>query len=111
MIFNILAKREGGLWVAHCLELDLVATANELETVKNDMLALIKTQVAHALSNDNLENLYHPAHPPVWKKVYGCHRFIENEIEVKSGKKPTLKAFVRPWIIANTCVAEEASVV
>ncbi|MBK5101644.1 MAG: hypothetical protein JJE15_11740 [Desulfobacteraceae bacterium] len=42
MIFNILAKREGDLWGAHCLELDLVATANELETVKNDMLALIK---------------------------------------------------------------------
>ena len=70
MVFNILAKKEGESWIAHCLELDIVATAQSLETVKGEMKDLILAQVDYAFSNDNLENLYRPAPAEVWKAFF-----------------------------------------
>ena len=68
MIFSVLVKKEGDMWVAHCLELDIVTTARSLDAVKADMNDLIAAQVDYAFCNDNLENLYRPAPPEVWKK-------------------------------------------
>lgn len=58
--FNILVKEEDGLYVAHCLELDIVATSEDIERVQKEMVDLIAAQVDYAFSNENLDNLYHP---------------------------------------------------
>ena len=68
MIFSVLVKKEGDTWVAHCLELDIVTTARSLDAAKAEMNDLIAAQVDYAFCNDNLENLYRPAPPEVWKK-------------------------------------------
>jgi len=108
MTFNILAKKEEGIWVAHCLELDIVATAKTLSVLKKEIVDLIITQVDYAFSNDNLDNLYHPAPQEIWKEFYKCKRSIGKKIRMKSEFKD--KSFVPPWIIANTCFAHEETI-
>lgn len=110
MTFNILAKKEGGEWVAHCLELDIVATAKNIETLKKDIVSLIAAQVDYAFSHDNLDNLYHPAPPDVWKMFFECKSQVEEKIKLESKfqKDRPLKTFVPPWIIAKTCLVEDS---
>ena len=36
MIFNILLKKEGDLFVTHCLELDIVSTSPDIEAAKSE---------------------------------------------------------------------------
>jgi hypothetical protein len=112
MIFNLLAKKEKDLWIGHCLELDIVATADSLEVLKKDLTDLIIVQVDYAFSNNNLENLYHPAPSEVWEEFFKCRPETEEEIEVHSefqDDRP-LKSFVPPWIIAKTCLYGESCI-
>ena len=106
---NIIVKKEESFWVGHCLELDIVATANDLEHLKSDMFDLIIAQIDYAFSNDNLDNLFQPAPREVWEEFYKCKKQIENRIAVesKSQKDRFLKTFVPPWIITKTCIAGE----
>lgn len=105
MIFNILITFEEDLFIAHCLELDIVATGRTIDQTQKDIIALICAQVDYAFGNDNLENLYHPAPKDVWQAFYACkkqmrkrHRVDATFVEGNGGK-----SFVPPWIIANTC--------
>jgi hypothetical protein len=43
--FRILIRKEEDLWVAHCLELDLVAAALTEKEVEEDIVAVITEQV------------------------------------------------------------------
>ena len=108
MTFNILAKKESDMWLAHCLELDIVATAKTITTLKKEIENLIITQIDYAFSNDNLDNLYHPAPAEVWKEFYACKESVEKRVKMRSEFKAN--SFVPPWIIANTCVTEARTV-
>lgn len=102
---NILAKKEGDIWTGHCLELDIVVTANSIEKLRKELTDLIVAQVDYAFSNDNLNYLYHPAPPEIWKEFFNCKKQLEDRIQVKSkSKKKT--AFVPPIITTNTCFME-----
>ena len=107
MVFNILAKEESGRWVGHCLELDIVATSENLDQLKSDLEDLILAQVDYAFSNDNLDNLYRPAPSDVWQEFYKCKAHTEEKIKLESNYKSnnSLDTFVPPWIIAKTCLA------
>lgn len=102
---NVLFKKEGGEWVGHCLELDIVSTDTNLKRLKTDMKNLIIAQVEFAFSNDNLDYLFHPAPPDVWAEFYKCKKMDEEKFSLPSPKK----AFVPPWIIANMCKTESSS--
>lgn len=111
MTFNILIKKVGDEWVAHCLELDIVATADSLETLKTDILDLITTQVDYAFSNNNLDNLYRPAPAEVWQEFYACRNAMGDKISFDSAfRNKSINTFVPPWIIANTRLAQESTV-
>ena len=73
---------------------------------------LILVQVDYAFSNNNLENLYHPAPSEVWKEFYECQDQIEDKIKVNSvfQDKKSIETFVPPWIIAKTCFAEKGNI-
>jgi hypothetical protein len=103
MIFNLLVKKEDDTYVAHCLELDIVATSRDLEQVKSDMVDLIKAQVDYAFSNNNLAHLYHPAPPEVWQEFYACKHQIEEKTIRSAVKSKTSERFIPPWIVARTC--------
>lgn len=105
MIFNVLIKKETDIYVAHCLELDIVTTSKYFEQVKSDMADLIKAQVNYAFSNDNLDCLYRPAPSEVWEEFYACKKQIEKKINIKSVFSRTAQQFVPPWIITRTCTS------
>jgi hypoxanthine phosphoribosyltransferase len=108
MIFNILIKKVDKEFIAHCLELDIVATGKTLIRVKKDITDLILTQVDYAFSNDNLGHLYRPAPADIWQEFYACKNQSEERINVKSsfrGEKAGM--FIPPWIIARTCKAAD----
>jgi hypothetical protein len=97
---NILAKAEYGMFTAHCLELDIVAVADTLELVQKEIVSLVCAQIDYAFSNDNLDNLFHPAPPEAWQELYRCKEQTERKYAIKSEK-----AFekVPPWLITKTC--------
>jgi hypothetical protein len=103
--FNILIKEEDGLCVAHCLELDIVATADSVEQATDDIFDLVVAQVHYAFTNNNLDHLYHPAPPEVWKEFYACQGLNHSQVSLKSSPEPALDPdeFIPPWIIANMC--------
>jgi hypothetical protein len=69
--FNILVTMsEKEEFVAHCLELDIVAVANDLEKVKNEISDLIYNQIKYCFKWDNMEHLYHSAPSKVWDEWF-----------------------------------------
>lgn len=101
--FSILIKqtKEYGV-VAHCLELDLVASADTLEAVKADILDVITAQIHYAFANDNLEYLYHSAPPEVWREFYECQEQETERYQVPSSAEyENIEKFVPPWIIGQ----------
>ena len=63
---NILIKKEDGAFVAHCLELDIVAVGETLDQAKKDIVDLVAAQIDYAFANANMENLFYSAPPEVW---------------------------------------------
>lgn len=105
MIFNILVKKEEDLFVAHCLELDIVTTSKNEKEVISDILDLVKAQVNYAFSNDNLVHLFHPAPPEVWEEFYACEKQKEQKITIEPPSEDSPHRFIPPWIIARTCTS------
>ncbi|MCX5829195.1 MAG: hypothetical protein NTV58_14505 [Deltaproteobacteria bacterium] len=104
---NVLIKKEANYFLAHCLELDIVATANSAEEVEKEIIDLIDAQVDYAFAHGNLDNLYHPAPLEVWKDFYKCKEARERKSKVESRfTGDSLESFVPPWVIANMCMAE-----
>jgi hypothetical protein len=105
MIFNVLVKKEENLFIAHCLELDIVATSTTVDQVTTDIIDLIKAQVDYAFSNDNLDHLYRPAPSEVWEELYACKNRMDKKIDIKTAFKASIRRFVPPSIIARTCMS------
>lgn len=70
--FKVLIRREPDTWVAHCLELNLVAEAETAEQVESDIKDVIMAHVRYAFENDNVTHMYHPAPASVWKDFFKC---------------------------------------
>ncbi len=66
---DIICYKEEDLFVAHCLQLDLVTTAMSVPQAYTDMEELIKTHITYAIQNNNLDNLFKPAPPDIWRLV------------------------------------------
>lgn len=109
---NILIKEEDGLFVAHCLELDIVAVGDSMDQAQRECVALICAQIEYAFAHDNLDNLFHPAPPEVWSEFFTCtnqheeRRYkLEKRLEEATstvGEK-FLATVLPPWLIAKTC--------
>jgi hypothetical protein len=108
MVFNVLIKQTEDMFIAHCLELDIVATASTKDDVCEELVDLIIAQVDYAFSNNNLEHLYHPAPPEVWKEFFECVE--ETDVETTDYGRPFVSEFhgsiTPPWIIAKACQAK-----
>ncbi len=106
MVFNIFIKRDGDTFVAHCLELDIVAESDTQTGVMDDIRELIITQIDFAFSNNNLDNLYRSAPTEVWKQFYECPERTTSEIlriGSRSSQENGPKVFVPSEVITNTC--------
>lgn len=89
--FNVLIEETDGVFIAHCLEMGLVATADQPDDLPSIMGKLVSRQVEFALRNNNPSDIYHPAPPEIWEKF---HRAIQvgKATEVDHNQKP-----VRNW--------------
>ena len=104
---NILIKEEDGMFVAHCLELDIVAVAKTLDQVQEEIISLIRAQIDYAFSNNNLDNLYHPAPKEVWAELKKCKELQEKKYKLESKYKKGVESLLPPWLIAKTCRQEK----
>lgn len=59
--FTTVYEERDGVFVATCIEMGLVATADSKEDLPGTMEKLISRQLSFALENENLEDIYHPA--------------------------------------------------
>jgi len=66
--FNIFVKKEDKLFIAHCLELDIVSVNENSIEVEKEIKSLIQAQVDYTFSNDNFDNLYRPAPEKIWNE-------------------------------------------
>ncbi len=69
LTFNIVVEQKEGVHVATCLEMGLVATADNVEDLPAIMDKLIRRQVAFAVENDNLQDIFHPADSEIWHRL------------------------------------------
>jgi hypothetical protein len=76
--FKALVTYEQSLYVAYCLELNLVATARTYRGAMDDLRAVVKTQVLYAIENDNMEYLYHSAPQEVWSDYFHLKGFTKS---------------------------------
>lgn len=84
--FRILIKKEDDLWVAHCLELDLVANAPSEKQVQEDIVNVIVAQVRYCLIHDNMDYLFRRAPQEVWDEYNTCEQHAGPELIVRRGK-------------------------
>ena len=100
---SILIKKEGNTFIAHCLELDIVAVSETLPKVQKEIISLVCTQIDYAFSNDNIDNLFHPAPSEVWAEFFKCKERSERRYELERSFNKAKEYFVPSSIIANTC--------
>jgi len=98
---NIFIKKEADEFVAHCLELDLVATARTDKQVRSDIIDIVMAHIDYALYNDNLENMFHPAPKEIWEEFYACKQAFEQRRRFQSAFKHAEGHSFPDWIIAN----------
>lgn len=66
---NVLIYKDGDEWIAHCLQMDLVASSKSEKKVEDDIIDLIKAQVIYAIENDNMGYIFKQAPADEWAKL------------------------------------------
>ncbi len=89
---NIVVYKEGEEWVAHCLQMDVVATNTTRDAVEKDILDLIKAQVTFAIENDNMGALFMPAPPEEWKRLELAVSCERKTIDIFASNTPSRPA-------------------
>ena len=64
---SAIVYREGKFWIAHCLELDIVAEGASPDDAMAALISLCDLQIRVALEESDLESIFRPAPPEIWK--------------------------------------------
>jgi hypothetical protein len=101
---NIFTKEEDGVFVAHCLEFDIVATGATAGEAEKECVSLICAQVEYAFAHNNLDNLYHSAPAEVWAEFLFCKgRLEERRYRLEKRCEKIRHDFILPpWLTAKT---------
>ncbi len=68
---NCLQYRDGDIFIAHCLEFDLVAEGSTQEEARTNLADLIKTHIQFAIEKDVEDKaLFHPAPSKYWEILH-----------------------------------------
>ncbi len=60
--------KEQGVWIAHCLEFDLVGSGTAKKKALADLSECIAIQLEQSLKHKSQQNLFHPADGETWRK-------------------------------------------
>jgi hypothetical protein len=61
---------EEGVWLAHCLEMDIVAEGKTPEQALRDVIDLCNWQLQVAKTQGDIESAFRPAPPEYWKLFF-----------------------------------------
>jgi hypothetical protein len=61
---------EDGVWLAHCLEMDIVAEGTTPEKAFQDLVDLCNWQLEVAKKQGDVESAFRPAPPEYWKLFF-----------------------------------------
>lgn len=102
-IIRILLYPEGGDWVAHCLEFDLMGHGPRIRDAVKSLVGVIKTQHRELKKSGQLEDMYHPAPMEYWKLWNKAEPIGEAEIELDKAevKIPRMKLPVSEMAALN----------
>lgn len=93
--FRAIVVHEGGEWVAHCLDLDIVSTASTPERAMDELAEAVGAQFWYARNHNNFEYLFRPAPAEAWQKLgeilRGPYRTIVRQID-DSDREVSLEA-------------------
>jgi predicted RNase H-like HicB family nuclease len=63
---RIVAYREEGAWLAHCLEFDIVADGKTSKKAVRDLIDLCILQIKVAIEENGLPSIIRPAPAEIW---------------------------------------------
>jgi hypothetical protein len=90
--------REGGAWIAHCLELDIVAEGTNPDDAINDVLDLCAFQIDTAIENNDLESIFRPAPAKYWNLFYSAR----SKRRIPKASRPRVGRFdAREFVVAE----------
>jgi len=70
-LLNCLEYRDGGCYIAHCLEFDIVAQGETADDARKRLAGLIKEQIIFTTERDIEEKaLFHPAPSKYWEILH-----------------------------------------
>ena len=106
---DILIKKEENYYTGHCLQFDIVATADTLKDTHKAILELCAAHISFSIDHDNTEHMFFPAPPPVWAEYYSLTndpscRIDQGELEVQvdgTERHPAHPAFMIQEIVCN----------
>lgn len=90
---DVLIKREEDYYVAHCLQFDIVATADTLDEVRKGVIDLCKAHIEYSYENDNLEYLFSPAPKEIWSEYLATFNKDCDVEQTKIESPPAINPF------------------
>jgi hypothetical protein len=80
--------QENGTWIAHCLELDIVAEGKDADDAIDSLISLCDFQIKVALGEGDLGSVFRPAPPEIWRMFSAGKRRLLAEKTRSGGKTP-----------------------
>jgi hypothetical protein len=71
---NVLVYKEDKVWIAHCLELDIITADPSQSTVEKDIVDLVHAQIRSAYESGNTDAIFTPAPSEDWAKLYSASK-------------------------------------
>ena len=87
MELRVITYREEGVWLAHCLELDIVAEGKTAKKAFADLVDLCLLQITTAVEENDLRSIIRPAPAEFWTLFFSSKK--------KKRIKPAQSGFVK----------------
>ena len=84
--------QENGVWIAHCLELDIVSEGKDADDAIEGLISLCDLQIKTALAEGDLQAIFRPAPPEVWRMFAAARR----KMLAESGRSRQKSRFEAP---------------
>ncbi len=84
LTFRVLVYQEGPIWLAHCLELDIVAEGDGPQDALSAVKRLCELQVCAAYDEGDLDSIFRAAPPEFWR-MYS----LAADLDVSAGPDST----------------------
>jgi hypothetical protein len=68
--FSVLVQDNEDVWIAHCLEMDIVGTGATPEAASDEVIELCEWQLEEAIKAEDVESVMNPAPPEVWARFF-----------------------------------------